>query len=71
MMLFAAVHEFAFGTKQTFLVAPHMSALTQSGHSVTPNEIGAEEQSPRITGLFDLKYCDAKANRRSKRDVVS
>ena len=27
MMLFAAVHESAFGTKQTFLVAPHMSAF--------------------------------------------
>jgi hypothetical protein len=28
---------------------------------LTPNEIGAEEQSPRIIGLFDLKYRDAKA----------
>ena len=26
-MLFAAVHEFAIGTKRTSLVAPHMSAF--------------------------------------------
>jgi hypothetical protein len=26
-MLFAAVHEYAFGTKQTSASAPHMSAL--------------------------------------------
>ena len=26
-MNFAAVHEFAFGTKRTSLVAPHMSAF--------------------------------------------
>ena len=26
-ILFAAVHEFAIGTKRTYLVAPHMSAF--------------------------------------------
>ena len=27
MLLFVALHEFAYGTKRTYRVAPHMSAI--------------------------------------------
>jgi hypothetical protein len=35
--------------------------MSANDPKLTPNEIGAEEQSPRIIGLFDLTYRDAKA----------
>ena len=65
----------AIGTKRTSAFALHMSAfggkadnaflhcicplMTQSGHSLTSNEIDAEEISSPHYNFLDPKYCDA------------